>query len=882
MAFLCGVTAFAAPEKAPKEWGKKLVWQQTAEVMSRPGILSAANMTDGDPRTVASFTQGIENGGEFTVKFPKPITVTMVRFMQRGLKATHYRLWTLPEGTNAMVVAQDRTDEKAISDEWIELPVNRKVVALRFEGIAGEVGYRAAFPQIAEFEIYSTEGLPGGLPVVNAPILRTCEELPMPDLSKTTFDFRVCTDWWNYDMNGWEKRGKEKGVKIEDWPEFKNRISDFRELGITSVRVFAESEACDNYSSFPLEGLPPEKQYDWMKPWAEAMHKNGLKVYYFSHAWRVPIQQAGRQPPMPWLRWDFPYMASDALVGVNENYKDSPMYPCLLTESHFLDKWTTLLSGALKAGVDGVYLMPDEYYYKGHNLSRCSCKSCQKAFKEMFGYDELPKLQPAKVANNAQGQVMPPVPVDTEQYRKWKLFEYQKLADLFTEVGRRLKKQYPNAQYVFSENEAAASGGNCWLENTLCIDKFGANDAFTQKQCYGNFCWGADKSQASIVAMKHFAAAFGESRLLSSSGWGPADLRRPAQTYQNILADVMLGAKRLEVYRLNYMQDNNGLSIYKRLFRMVRLLEKWGLFNTETPNDVGLVYSRASDDWWFVKANALIDPSARSKATDFNLHLADESINKVNLSEDGEAGTRYLSQERVRGFAAQQTVETVLAENGFAYSVVFAERPDNMKNLKRFKTLVIPFAYSLSKDAAAEIAKAADAGTKVVIFGQLGPTDEYGTPYPEPALTNLFGKPGVTYVPGNPGDRAGDFRKRREWAELVAKNVDGGVRVWNNGGSITAIARKSRDNRGWLVYLCNSAMYPDKSRGFSPTSLKAQVVISLPVADGNYRIDSFSSDDSAISALYLNDKRDIAADELKKFAVGLAPQEVKLMRIFRK
>ena len=25
MAFLCGVTAFAAPEKAPKEWGKKLV-----------------------------------------------------------------------------------------------------------------------------------------------------------------------------------------------------------------------------------------------------------------------------------------------------------------------------------------------------------------------------------------------------------------------------------------------------------------------------------------------------------------------------------------------------------------------------------------------------------------------------------------------------------------------------------------------------------------------------------------------------------------------------------------------------------------------------------------------------------------------------------------
>ena len=49
------------------------------------------------------------------------------------------------------------------------------------------------------------------------------------------------------------------------------------------------------------------------------MHRAGYKVYYFSHAWRVPVQRAGKQAEGVWKRWDWPYMASDALVGVNEH-----------------------------------------------------------------------------------------------------------------------------------------------------------------------------------------------------------------------------------------------------------------------------------------------------------------------------------------------------------------------------------------------------------------------------------------------------------------------------------------------------------------------------------------------------------------------------------
>lgn len=885
-AALVGAAADGKPDKA---WGSKLNWPACAEVTSRPALYDAAYLTDGDPRTAARFTQGVEDGAEFTVRFPKALEVTMVRFIQTGLKARHYRLWAQEEGATEFALAVDRTDEKPIGKEWIELPVNRKVTALRFEGVSGEVGYRAVFPQIAEFEIYSKTALGGGIPAVTGPRLVNAGELPMPSLTGTKFDFRVCTDWWNYNMAGWDKKCKEAAAKGEkapalaEWPGFRGCLSEMRDLGVTSVRMFAESEACGKnggFSSFPLEGLPADQQFDWMKPWAAAMHAAGLKVYYFSHAWRAPIQRIGKQAESPWCRWDYPYMASDALVGVNEHYKES--YPCALSDSDFLDKWTALLRGALKAGADGVYLMPDEYYYKGHNLSRCTCESCRKGFREMFGYADLPQLQPPKVLNNDQGQVMPPIPVDTEQYRKWKVFEYRRLADLFTEVGHRLRKEFPQAQLVFNDNQAAARTGNSGLENTLAEDILGASDAYDQKQIYGGGTENADARCRYIMFAKHFAAAAGEKRLLSSAGW-PAKLTAPADTYSHTLTEVMLGARRLEIYRLNYMQMNNGYSVYKKLFRMVRLLEKWGVFETETPNDVGLVWSRASADWWFVKANALIDPSSRSKATDFNLYLADESINKVALSDDGQDRTRFLAQERVRGFGAQQTVEGVLAASGFAYSVLYAERPDLMKGLKRFKTLVVPFAYSLSKDAAAEIAKAAEAGTKVILFGQLGPTDEYGKAYPEPALTNLFGKPGVVYVPGNPSDRSGDLRKLNEWANLVGKNTEGCVRVWSNGSPVSSVVRQMRGGRGWLVYLCNDRLLPERDGGFSAGTAPAAVTLSLPAAAGtNWTIESYSSDECAVSATVLDGQAVIPAEKLAKFTVGLAAQEVKLLRIARR
>lgn len=872
--------ATANNEIAPKEWGSKIPWQTCGEVFSRPALESAAFLSDGDLRTAATFTRGVENAGELTVRFRKPVDVTMFRFAQHWLKANSVRLWAAVDNPSNMVVAAEWKDDKPADNVWIEMPVNRKVHALKFQPLSGTIAYRSVYPVISEIEIYSKERVHGGLPRTSGPRLVTADILPVPDLTKTKFDFRVCTDWWNYGMEQWESKRKEV-PGLGNWGPFKDTLAQLKDLGVTSVRMFAESEAFTGdkggYSSFPLEGLPADQQFDWLKPWSEEMHRAGYKVYYFSHAWRVPVQRAGKQAEGVWKRWDWPYMASDALVGVNEHYSET--YPCLLCEDRFRTEWTKILRGALKSGVDGVYVMPDEYYFKGHNLSRTDCKACRAEFEKMFGFDSLPKLKPAPVANNAQGQVMPPIPVDTEQYRKWKVFEYRKLEELFTGIADGLRKEFPKAKFVFSDNQAAGLTGNCFLECTVANDILGASKAYDFKQVYGSGSAPADKWLKSIMFMKHFTAASGEERVLSSSGWGSASVYAPAETYNAILPDVMLGAKALEVYRLNYMYRNGGISVYRKLFRMVRLLEKWGIFETRTPEDVGFVYSRASSDWWFVKANALIDPSAERSATDFNLYLADgdQSINRLGAGGESEERTRFLAQERVRGFGAQYTVESMLAANAFAYTLVYAERPDLMKNLKRFKTLVVPFAYSLSDEAIVEIAAAAGAGTKVLIFGPLAPTDEYGCARNGEALRSLLGKDNVVHIEGNAGDVSGDLKKIAKWADTVAANTSDAVRFHANGSPVSCIVREMKDSSGYIVYICNAAMRPEGGKSPEPS----EVAVSLPVKDGRYSIETYSSDDCEVRRGMIGGDGKIAAEKLNRFTVRILPQEVILLKITR-
>ena len=879
-----------ATGKAPPEWGGRVNWQAWARTTTIPAMHSAAFLTDGDTATTTQFTIGGEAGADLKIAFPKPFEVKGLRLVQKRPASSHFQVWADPDGSGAYTnLVTDRKDEKPVVDEWIEIPVGKTVAGLRLSFLAGNVGYRNVFPRLAELEIYGSERgatLPaprGGQAVA------TLGTKPLPRLDgKPLTDIRVCTDWWNWGMAQWEKANAERkaqnaeSIPLKDWGPYKGTVGQLKELGVTSVRMFAESEACGangGFSSFPLKGLPVDQQHDWLAPLAKQLHADGYPVYYFSHAWRAPIQKIGAQPPSPWLRWDYPYMASDALVGINEHYTN--WYPCALSDRDFRDKWTALLRGALKAGADGVYLCPDEYFYKGHNLSRCKCESCRKAFKARFGFDSLPALKPPKVAQNDQGQVAMLQPADTEQFRKYKVFEYEQLAKLFHGVGADLRKEFPKAKLVMNENQGSIGNSNGRLEHTVANDLFGNGAEYDEKQVYGGGTMCVDAPFKHMVFAKHFEAACGGTdRLLSSAGWGPANLQAPTAQYNTVLPEVFVGARALEIYRLNYIFMGGASSVWKKTLKMVRLLDAWGLRDSTMPADIGFVYSRASEDWWQVKIGSQLDPSIRSAATDFHLYLADESINKIAEGADTPERTRILSNERFRGWGAQNAVESLLASGGFPYRVLYAERPDNMKDLSRFRVLVLPFPYSLSCEAAEAIRAAHAAGTKLVIFEHLAPTDEFGTPYDEPLLKDLVGQDGVTFVESSASDTSADLRKLREYADILAKaNADSGYSFHaSENRPVTYLVRELKGGQGWLLYLCNTAATTQNAWGAVNW---ASADIGLPAEKGTYRMETFSSDTCDVVENALDGQTAIPAEALRHFRIHLDPQEVKLVRICR-
>ena len=108
-----------------------------------------------------------------------------------------------------------------------------------------------------------------------------------------------------------------------------------------------------------------------------------------------------------------------------------------------------------------------------------------------------------------------------------------------------------------------------------------------------------------------------------------------------------------------------------------------------------------------------------------------------------------LKLDALRGVGAKLAMESFLCERAVPYQVAFAERPDNLQDLKRFRLLVMPFCYSLSKEAFGKIKEAVDAGTTLAIFGPLAPTDEFGNPHAAPLLKQLIGRANVIHVTDN-------------------------------------------------------------------------------------------------------------------------------------
>ncbi len=841
-----------APDPA---WGKALAWSSFARVETLPGMQAIAKLNDGDAQTRGLWCPGTEGGGEIAIRFPEPLDITQFRFLQFGGGATKVRLTADLDGQGAFTtVIAERTDPKAVTGSFIAIPVNRKVHGLKLACLEGVSGYRAPFPILGEIEIYSRTPVPAATPsVAAAPVLGLGAEKALPAFTRKEIDIRLCIDTWHAGLHA-----KADPAALEQNPAFQAMLARFKEADANSARLFCETGCSSNEMPWKSETLWPGHGLDQLGPLTKALHKNGLKLYFFTHAWMSPFQKRGERAKMPYCRWDYPYEQSDRLVGVDDHYQVA--YPCIISESDFHDKWLQLLREALQQGADGVYVMPDEYYFKGHNLSRVDCPHCEAAFKQMYGYDSLPTGGGFTVDKSGGTVVINRGRIeDTEKYRKWKLFEYRKIAGLYHSVSAQLRKEFPEAEFVMSDNKITEDLSGR-LEHTMALDIIENDPNADLAQMYGNVV--LDRVGWISAYVRRIAAAAGEDKLLASIQWlgvqdTPTDY--PIQLYGYALPQIMLGARAYENYRLNYMYDKGWWPNVLECHKMIRLLEQWDVREAVTPEVACLIQSRASEDWWRTRQEGM---SGGTQGADvaFNLLYAGDDINKSVAKAEGSERDRLLKLDALRGVGSKLAMESFLCEAGIPYRVAFAERPDNLRNLSRSKLLIMPFCYALSTEAFTQIAAAVEAGSTLVIFGPLAPADEYGNPHPEPLLKALIGKPNVIHVEDNLAAVGNSAVKRAEYARLIKPVVEPlGYGCEAGGQQVECIVRALPERRGHLVYLGNWSDTP------------ARPVVSLPPLPGNATLEVYSSATRTLT--------DATVAAPTRFAVELAPAEVKLLRI---
>jgi len=844
-----------APAQVDPAWGPALPWSRFARVETLPAMLAVAKLNDGDPTTGSIWCTGIEGGGEIAIKFPVAMDVTQFRFLQQG-GATKYRLSADLEGKGSFdTLIKEQADAKPVVDQFIGIPVNRKVFGLKIAFLEGVSGYRAPFPSLGEIEVYSKTPAPKAPePARGATTLKAGAAKQLPPFTRKEIDIRLCIDLWHAGVTATTDFNQ-----LEANPTFKDMLKHFKEADANSARLFVESCCGQDEMPWKSETLWPGHGNDLLGPLSQILHKNGLKIYYFSHAWMSPFQKRGERAVMPYCRWDYPYEQSDRLVGVDDHYKVT--YPCVISDPTFRNTWLEYLNEALDHGADGVYLMPDEYYFKGHNLSRVNCPLCTAAFKKMYGYDSLPKGGGFTVNTDGATTVINRGKIeDTEQYRKWKLFEYQQISGLFHSISTELRKRHLNAQIVMSDNKVTEDLQGR-LEHNIALDMMENDPNANYGQIYGNTI--LDKVGQISAYARRISAAAGPEKMLASIQWlgvEGTNPNYPIQLYGYALPQIMLGAKVYENYRLNYMYDTGWWPNVLECHKMIRLLEQWDVRDARTPDAACLLLSRTSEDWWRTKLEGM-SGGTDSGDVAFNLLYAGDDINKAAPKTAGDERDRVLKMDALRGVGSKLAMESLLCEDGIPYQVAFTDRIDNLQNLKRFKLLIMPFSYSLSREAFGKIKEAVDAGTTLAIFGPLAPADEFGNPYPAPLLQQLIGKPNVIYVKDNLAAVGNSAVKRAEYARLFAPALKPlGYAFESNGQPVECIVRSLPQQKGYLVYLGNW-----------DATTAARPVISLPALKGKTTIEVYSSSSKTLV--------NASAAGLEKMAVDLAPAEVKLLHI---
>ncbi|HPD17112.1 MAG TPA: hypothetical protein PLE19_19385 [Planctomycetota bacterium] len=409
---------------------------------------------------------------------------------------------------------------------------------------------------------------------------------------------------------------------------------------------------------------------------------------------------------------------------------------------------------------------------------------------------------------------------DTVDYKRWTLYCYEQLAARFRRLRDAVRKVNPRCETFAIIGSHAVSANN---RMTYCL----AYDVIGHLADLDYL--GTDYQEAETRVW----AASARNRRAAMEIFVPPSVREGAQA-------ALQGARLLAWYRYNYIEMQKSADHRRRELAFLAALERWGVTRARTPRALAVLASRASEDWW-----------------------------------DNDHGTNWLGSNPVakQGFWTARLVNQFLNAHGYPYDLYYLDQPESLKEIGQYKVLFLPFPYAVSKAAAEALAAAHAGGSKLLIAQRLGEVDEVGAKHDRPILSDLVRKGrddgSVVYLPRNLVEWETEPAFTDEFAKALDEVLGDSKPLFlhKHGCHVEAYLAESGPREKFLTLI-----------NWQDTEADLEVGLALP--EGNYRLLTLSAASPADACRGLLDGKDTAsAADLRRFAVKLAPGDVRLLLI---
>jgi len=650
----------------------------TATLSSQPYATMLQQVVDTDEkfRTLISPETGLPaNNFRLFLRFPRPQVIAAISW------AVPTGPWALladcdGDGAYETLLRMDLTGKYNVS-QWAD----RQVITNRFWPPVKAFSVMFMNPK-SRMELYDIKVLsssksaatkaalkPGVPTVADGPAL----DVPVPPVAQQfTKGFHI--EPWMFSLSSWV--AMKDRPPLADFKPFKDLVEALKKYHANYVNLWPPRDGpARGTGTYEMDVIWPSKYEkhstpeNYLKDIAAAFEKEGITFFTMD---RVSYpKDLSEFPPSPTRDLPAPYITRQTR-----------------------ESWAGFTAEQAASGANGIGIGFDEQYWTAiRNLK----------------VDDYTR----KVFTERYGMAFPEKAEDTPAYRRWLLFAYNEFASYLQDSVEAARKVNQNV-VTNSPVTALDTLWNQRIDWGVAHDIIGHQASIDVLRSSGYFDYANIGHYVTGASVKRAIAATSSrgATSLHNCPWANDPVKYPGfylhfpPVYMySPLSAFMNGAKIASFWRYNFIYYGGYDKPVQECFAMLDTLAAWGMKEATTPQEIVVLKSRASEDWWQVhcRYNPVGDP-----------------------------------MDQYRGFINEKWTLQFLFTRGYPFEMRYLDHPEDLQDLAKYKVIIVPFAYSISNQAGAALTRAAKAGAKLIVIGGKGEVDEFGDARATPLLAGLL------------------------------------------------------------------------------------------------------------------------------------------------